>query len=72
MSTPDPQYVDDYANPVKALAEAVALLQEIVDGDKLFDPGTDDEHESRENLLADYNAVLRRAKHIAYLQEGRK
>lgn len=47
----------EFLDPVKALEQAKALLDDIVGGDKLYDPGTDEEHESRAALLAEYERL---------------
>lgn len=56
--------IEEYENPVLALRQAMALLEEVFDGDKLYDPRSDDEHASREELDAQYDAMKERAQVI--------
>lgn len=54
-----------YADDVEAvLSDALALLSEIIDGDQLYDPSTDEEQESRDYLLSRHYEVRAEAARI--------
>lgn len=60
--------MDKYTDELQGvLSDALGLLSEIIDGDQLFDPGTEEEQESRDFLLARHYEVRAEAVRIGFM-----
>lgn len=46
------------------MRELVATLETVIDGDQLYDPGNDEEQESRDTLLTDWEALKAKVRRV--------